>query len=90
MKKSPTGQIINIGSGRPHKFLDMVNKAIEYSNSKSKIVHIEPTPFHDIVQVRHSYLETSKLQSYGFKQKKDINTIIEELVNHYKKEENVS
>jgi nucleoside-diphosphate-sugar epimerase len=86
MSKSPINQIINIGSGRPHKFLDMINKAIEYSDSKSKIIHIDPTPFHDIVQVRHSYLETSKLVSYGFKQSKDINTIIEELVDHYKGE----
>jgi nucleoside-diphosphate-sugar epimerase len=86
MSKSPINQIINIGSGRPHKFLDMINKAIEYSHSKSKIIHIDPTPFHDIVQVRHSYLETSKLVSYGFKQSKDINTIIEELVDHYKEE----
>jgi nucleoside-diphosphate-sugar epimerase len=87
MQKSPTNQIINIGSGRPHKFLDMVNRAIDYSNSKSKIIHIDPTPFHDIVQVRHSYLDTSKISSYGFKQKKDISTIIEELVDHYKEEE---
>ena len=86
MSKSPTNQIINIGSGRPHKFLDMINKAIEYSDSKSKIIHIDPTPFHDIVQVRHSYLDTSKLVSYGFKQGKDINTIIEELVDYYKGE----
>jgi nucleoside-diphosphate-sugar epimerase len=86
MSKSPINQIINIGSGRPHKFLDMINKAIEYSDSKSKIIHIDPTPFHDIVQVRHSYLDASKLVSYGFKQGKDINTIIEELVDHYKGE----
>jgi nucleoside-diphosphate-sugar epimerase len=86
MEKSPPNQIINIGSGKPHKFLDMINKAIEYSDSKSKIIHIDPTPFHDIVQVRHSYLDTSKLVSYGFKQKKDINTIIEQLVDYYKKE----
>jgi len=86
MDKAPTNQIINIGSGRPHKFLDMINKAIEYSRSKSKIIHIDPSPFHDIVQVRHSYLDTTKLISYGFKQSKDINTTIEELVDHYKNE----
>ena len=84
IEKSPPNQIINIGSGRPHKFLDMINKAIEYSQSSSKIVHISPTQFHDIVQVRHSYLDTSKLVSLGFKQKKDINKIIEELVDYYR------
>lgn len=87
MDKAPQNEIINIGSGRPHKFLDMINSAIEYSQSKSKIVHIDPTPFHDIVQVRHSYLDTSKLSSYGFKQEKSIDTIIKELVDHYKEKE---
>jgi nucleoside-diphosphate-sugar epimerase len=85
MDKSPPNQIINIGSGKPYKFLDMINKAIEYSGSTSKIIHIQPTTFHDIVQVRHSYLDTAKLVSYGFKQKYSIDTTIEMLVNFYKK-----
>lgn len=86
MEKSPTNQVINIGSGRPHKFLDLINKSIEYTGSKSKIIHVDPSPFHDIVQVRHSYLDTSKLMSYGFKQKKDIDLVVRELVDHYRKE----
>lgn len=84
--KSNTNEIINIGSGKPYKFLDMINTAIEYSQSSSKIIHIKPTTFHDIVQVRHSYLDTAKLISYGFKQSKDINQIIKELIDFYKKE----
>lgn len=80
---APTNQIINIGSGKPYRFIDMINKAIEYSKSSSKIIQIKPTIFHDIVQVRHSYLDTSKLSSYGFKLKHNINEIIEKLVNHY-------
>ena len=86
MEKANVNEIINIGSGKPYKFLDMINFAIEYSNSSSKIIHIKPTTFHDIVQVRHSYLDTAKLLSYGFKQSKDINQIIKELVDFYKKE----
>jgi nucleoside-diphosphate-sugar epimerase len=86
MDKSPPNQIINIGSGKPYKFLDMINKAIEYSASSSKIIHIQPTTFHDIVQVRHSYLDTAKLVSYGFKQKFNIDTTIQMLVDFYKKE----
>lgn len=85
MDKSNPNEIINIGSGKPYKFLDMINTAIDYSQSSSKIIHIKPTSFHDIVQVRHSYLDTAKLLSYGFKQSKDINQIIKELVDFYKK-----
>ena len=84
MDKANVNEIINIGSGKPYKFLDMINTAIEYSKSSSKILHIKPTTFHDIVQVRHSYLDTAKLLSYGFKQNKDINEIIKELVDYYK------
>jgi nucleoside-diphosphate-sugar epimerase len=86
MDKSPTNQIINIGSGKPYKLLDMINKSIEYSKSKSKIIYIDSTNFHDIVQVRHSYLDIAKLISYGFKQKYMIDSVIENLVDFYKKE----
>lgn len=86
LDKAPVNEIINIGSGKPYRFIDMINKAIEYSKSSSKIVQIKPTMFHDIVQVRHSYLDTSKLLGYGFKQQYDINEIIERLVNHYLQE----
>ena len=81
--KSPTNQIINIGSGIPYRFIDIINKAITYSNSQSKIQHINPTNFHNIVQVRHSYLDTTKLKSYGFNIQYDINSIVERLVDYY-------
>ena len=89
MDKTPTNQIINIGSGKPYKFLDMINAAIEYADSKSKIIHIDPTNFHDLVQVRHSYLDTAKLISFGFKQKHTINSIIRDLVDFYRTEEQI-
>lgn len=82
--KSPTNEIINIGSGQPYMFIDIINKAIEYSKSSSRIKYIEPTKFHNIVQVRHSYLDTTKLKSYGFELAYDINTIVKNLVRHYK------
>jgi nucleoside-diphosphate-sugar epimerase len=84
--KSPPNQIINIGSGKPYRFLDLINKAIDYSKSSSKIIEIKPSTFHDIVQVRHSYLDTTKLASYGFVQKDSIDDLISRLVNYYQKE----
>jgi nucleoside-diphosphate-sugar epimerase len=86
LDKAPSNEVINIGSGKPHRFIDMINKAIDYSKSKSKIIDINPTKFHDIVQVRHSYLDTTKLKSYGFKQDFDIESTIENLVDFYKNE----
>jgi nucleoside-diphosphate-sugar epimerase len=84
--KALTNEIINIGSGKPYRFLDMINKAIEYSGSSSKIIQIKPSSFHDIVQVRHSYLDTAKLLAYGFKQQDDIDSLIKRLVDYYQKE----
>ena len=81
---APKNEIINIGSGQPYKFIDIINKAIEYSKSESKINHIEPTKFHNIVQVRHSFLDTTKLSSYGFNIKYDIDTTVKKLVDFYK------
>lgn len=86
MDKSPKNQIINIGSGKPYRFLDLINIAIEYSGSKTKILHIDPSAFHDVVQIRHSYLDTTKLLSYGFQQKDTIESTIINLVDYYKKE----
>ena len=85
MDNAPYNQIINIGSGEPFVFINLINKAIEYSKSKSKIIHIEPTNFHNIVQVRHSYLDIKKLSSYGYKNQFSIDSIINKLVDFYKK-----
>ncbi len=84
MNSGQLNQIYNIGSGIPLRFLDIINKTIEISGSTSKIIHIPPTDFHNIVQVRHSYLDTTKINNLGFKCKYDIDKIIKKLVNHYK------
>lgn len=84
IKNSPTNQIINIGSGQPYMFGDLIQKSIDYSKSKSKILNIEPTQFHNIVQVRHSYLDVSKLKSYGYIAETSIEEIIYKLVDFYK------
>lgn len=83
IEKAPLNQIYNIGSGIPLRFLDIINKAIQISGSKSKIVHIQPSAFHNIVQVRHSYLDTNKINNLGFKCKYNIDIIVEKLVKYY-------
>jgi len=86
LDKAPTNQIINIGSGSPSRFLDIINKTIKKTDSKSRIINIEPTKFHNIVQVRHSYLDTAKIRSYGFEPKYNMDQILEKLIQHYKKQ----
>jgi nucleoside-diphosphate-sugar epimerase len=87
MDKAPTNQIYNIGSGIPLRFLDIINKTIDMADSPSKINHIEPTNFHNIVQVRHSYLDTTKIKELGFVQQYDIDATLKRLIEHYTLEE---
>ena len=84
LDKAPTNQIINIGSGSPSRFLDIIDKTIKKTDSKSRIINIEPTKFHNIVQVRHSYLDTAKIRSYGFEPKYNMDLILDRLIQHYK------
>jgi len=85
---APTNTVINIGSGTPSKFLNIIETAIELTNSTSLIINIEPSTFHNIVQVRHSYLDISKLKSYGFKLEYSMDNIINKLITFYTTEKN--
>jgi nucleoside-diphosphate-sugar epimerase len=84
MEKSPINEIINIGSGKPYLFLNIIKDTIQLANSKSKIIEINSTHFHNVVQVKNSYLDVTKLTNYGYTCKYDINYIINKLVNFYK------
>lgn len=81
---APVNQIINIGSGKPYLFLNIIKKAIEYSDSSSKIIDIRPTHFHNVVQVKDSYLDTTKLKNFGYECRYDIDFIVKTLIDHYK------
>lgn len=83
IENAPVDQIINIGSGKPYLFLNIIKKAIKKSNSASKIIEIQPTHFHNIVQVKNSYLDTTKLSNFGYECQYGIDDIVQKLVNHY-------
>ena len=85
---APVDEIINIGSGKPYLFLNIIKKAIKQAGSKSEIVEIQPTHFHNVVQVRNSYLDTTKLKNYGYTCQYDIDYIVTKLVNYYKSSNN--
>jgi nucleoside-diphosphate-sugar epimerase len=82
---SPVNEIINIGSGNRTVLRDLITLAKELSDSKSKINIIQPPHFHDVVQVKDSYLDISKLRSYGYEPKYKVEDVVKLLVNHYKK-----
>lgn len=82
--KGAVNEIYNVGSGVPSKFLDLVNITIDTASSNSKINNIPATKFHNIVQVRNSYLDVSKLSKLGFKVEYDATAAIKRLVQYYK------
>jgi nucleoside-diphosphate-sugar epimerase len=86
MIHSPINQIINIANGEPYVLGEVIHKAAILADSKSVIHNIDPPHFHSVVQVRNSYLDVSKLKSYGFKNNFTMDDIISRLVSFYKQE----
>ena len=84
MEKAPTNQIINIANGKPYVVGEVLDLAYRKAQSRSKIINIAPPHFHSIVQVKNSYLNVTKLQSYGFTNKFNIEDIVDRLVSFYK------
>ena len=66
MKNAGVNEIINIGSGIPYKFRDIMCQVREKVGSKSNFKSIEPPEFHKIVQVEDMWLDITKLKSLGF------------------------
>ena len=67
-EKSEINDVINIGTGIASKFLDLMNYCRAKSNSTSNFNTINPSSFHDIVQVKDMYLDVTKLKALGFTQ----------------------
>lgn len=73
-------QIINIGSGIPQKFREIIDFVVKETNSTSKITAIDAVDFHKIVQVKDMYMDVSKLNELGFKQHIDIFKGVKQLI----------
>lgn len=67
-KISAVNQIINIGSGIPQNFRELIAFAIATAKSSSKITSIDAPDFHKMVQVKDMYLDVTKLKNLGFTQ----------------------
>jgi nucleoside-diphosphate-sugar epimerase len=69
LEKAHYNLTINVGSGEPVRFIDLMTSAKEIFESKSDFVSIQTPDFHRLVQVRDSWLDTSRLRSLGFEPK---------------------
>ena len=66
LENSGFAETLNIGTGKPTKFIELLEQAKSVFNSKSDLRTIATPVFHTRVQVRDSYLDVSKLESLGF------------------------
>ena len=62
-------EIYNVGSGKPHNFIDTMSYVRQKCSSSSTFEFIDPPEFHKIVQVKDMYLDVSKLNNLGFEPK---------------------
>jgi len=83
MERADVNDIINIGSGRPHQFLDLMTYCKDKTDSKADFIHIKPTEFHNVVQVKNMYLDVTKLKNLGFKQNTSIYDGLDKIINSY-------
>lgn len=68
LSKADHNQIINIGSGIPQNFKEIINFVINETGSSSKVGNMEAADFHKLVQVKDMCMDVSKLKSLGFTQ----------------------
>ena len=67
-------------------YIDLMTYCKNKLKSRSTIISVLPTDFHDIVQVKNMYLDTAKLKLLGFKQKTTINEGLDLIMNKYKED----
>jgi nucleoside-diphosphate-sugar epimerase len=70
--EAPSNVVINIGTGQPSKFIDLLQRAKSDFGSTSQLVSIVTPDFHKKVQVRDAYMDITLLKSFGFVTKYNI------------------
>ena len=84
IKKGELNDIVNIGSGIPYKFIDLLGYCKKHLNSNSQFNDIDPTEFHKIVQVKDFYLDITKLNDLKFKQRTSIFEALDKILCAYR------
>lgn len=80
IEKGELNQIYNIGTGVPVLFKDAINYIVDKTKSISNIKVVEQADFHKIVQSKSFYMNCDKLKNLGFSPKKNIYSILDELI----------
>jgi nucleoside-diphosphate-sugar epimerase len=78
IKSQPDRTIINVGTGNPTKFGDLLERAKTVFASESRLIPISTPDFHRKVQVKDAYLDVSTLAEIGFIPKY---SVLDEIIN---------
>jgi nucleoside-diphosphate-sugar epimerase len=78
IEKGVINSIINIGTGMPSRFLDLMQEAKRVFDSPSELNSILTPDFHKNVQVRDAFMDVERLRTLGFVPKY---RVIDEIVN---------
>jgi len=86
LEKGELNQIYNISNGRGYNVSELIDIARREGGYKGKVGKMDVPDFHKVVQVKHMYLDNSKIKSLGYAQKHDIKETVKGLVHHYQNE----
>jgi protoporphyrinogen oxidase len=76
----------DLSNGKGISVNDLVNVAHRESGFIGKVGTMEVPNFHNTVQIKHMWLDNSKLRSLGYVQRHDIKETVRELVRYYKQQ----
>ncbi|NBW15049.1 MAG: NAD(P)-dependent oxidoreductase [Caulobacteraceae bacterium] len=79
IEKGKSNEIYNIGDTKSTKLIDIIDYCKNRLNSKSIIKMIETPKFHQQVQTKNFWMDTSKLQSLHFKPKYSLEETLNKL-----------
>jgi len=84
LQKSNENEIINIGAGKSHDILSLVNFCKSQLKSKSEIKSIPTPQFHKKVQIENIYLNVDKLKNIGYSCKTHIFKRLKQVIKEIK------
>lgn len=87
MRSAPIGEVTNVGSGAPVRLGDLIYYCRDRLGSKSVITSIDPPEFHRTVQAHDFWLDTTRLQSLGYRPEVSIHAGLDRVMDALVEEE---
>lgn len=84
LERRTENQTFLVGFGKPVKFKDMIDYVLKHTGGKSKIIEVEPPPFHHAVGLTNFAADTSKINALGWRAEVDYTEGLRKVIDHYK------